>query len=227
MSKKPLAQSPNIILVLLPLTFTSIAFLLIRMWLTGSLIFWFMAWNLLLAWIPLEIIIWLKNRLKSQPWLTVPNLLISLAWLLFLPNSFYVMTDIIHLQSRGDISIMYDAVMLLSFVLCGLILGYINLYMMHKMLMERMSQKRSHMAIAGVLLLCSFAIYLGRYLRWNTWDVLVSPAGLLFDVSERFINPVIHAQTYALTTVFFVFLGTLYLFVYGLMQRLEGKSKTQ
>lgn len=224
MSKKPTTQSSNIMLALLPLTIVSITLLLVRMWFTGSFLFWFLAWNLLLAWIPLELIFWLKNRLNRQPWLTIPNIILTAAWLLFLPNSFYIMTDVIHLQSRGDISIMYDAVMILSYVICGLILGYINLYMMHTMLMEKISRKRAHGAIAFVLVLSSFAIYLGRYLRWNTWDVLVSPAGLLFDVSERLINPILHIQTYAITLVFFIFLGSLYLFIYWLMQALKGNN---
>lgn len=213
-------------LALLPLTIVSIALLLVRMWFTGSFSFWFLAWNLLLAWIPLELIFLLKNRLKHRPWLAIPNILLTSIWLLFLPNSFYIMTDIIHLQSRGDISIMYDAVMILSYAVYGLILGYINLYMMHMMLMDKISRKRAHAAVAFVLLLSSFAIYLGRYLRWNTWDVLVSPAGLLLDVSDRFINPILHIQTYAVTIVFFVFLGSLYLFVYWLMRALEASKQS-
>lgn len=224
MTKKPTTKSPNIIMALLPLTLVSLALLLVRMWFTGSFVFWFLAWNLLLAWIPLELMLWLKNRLKVQPWLTAVNILITAVWLLFLPNSFYLITDIIHLQSRGDISIMFDAIMLLSFVISGLILGYVNLYMLHKMLMDRISRARAHIIVAVVLLLSSFAIYLGRYLRWNTWDVLVSPAGLLFDVSERFINPIAHIQTYAMTLVFFIFLGSLYLFAFWLMAAFERKQ---
>jgi uncharacterized membrane protein len=69
--------------------------------------------------------------------------------------------------------------------------------------------------VAIILLLCSFAIYLGRYLRWNTWDILVNPAGILFDVSDRFINPAAYPRTFSTTACFFVLLGSAYVFVWS------------
>jgi uncharacterized membrane protein len=68
-----------------------------------------------------------------------------------------------------------------------------------------------------VLLLCSFAIYLGRYLRWNSWDVLFNPAGLVFDVSEPFINPTSHPQVFTTTLMFFVLLASIYIVCYQLV----------
>ena len=207
------------------LNLLSVVFLLVRIVLTSNITYWFLAWNLFLAWVPLAAILMLKERLQKEAWLSSLSVGLTAVWLFFLPNSFYVMTDVIHLQSRGDISIMFDAVMIMSFALNGLILGYMSLGIMHRLLMARMRTARAHQVIALVLLLSSFAIYLGRYLRWNSWDVLVSPTGLLFDVSERFINPIVHIQTYAMTLVFFAFLSVLYIFTFRLVDYLKNTKQ--
>ena len=207
------------------LNLLSLVFLLVRIVLTGNIIYWFLAWNLFLAWVPLAAIMMLKERLQKEAWLSSLSVGLTAVWLFFLPNSFYVMTDVIHLQSRGDISIMFDAVLIMSFALNGLILGYMSLGIMHRLLMARMRTARAHQVIALVLLLSSFAIYLGRYLRWNSWDVLVSPTGLLFDVSERFINPIVHIQTYDMTLVFFAFLSVFYIFTFRLVDYLKNTKQ--
>lgn len=74
----------------------------------------------------------------------------------------------------------------------------------------------AYVAAQGALLLSSFAIYLGRYLRWNTWDIIINPAGLIFDVSDRIINPGTYSLTFIVTAVFFVVLGSAYAVVYRL-----------
>lgn len=218
-------ETKRLFFSLVCLNLLSIFFLVARIILTGNITYWFLAWNLALAWVPVAAILVLQERLNNKAWLTWFNVSCTAVWLFFLPNSFYVMTDVIHLQSRGDISIMFDAVMIMSYALNGLILGYMSLLIMHKLLITRLKPMRSHQIIIFVLLLSSFAIYLGRYLRWNSWDVLVSPTGLLFDVSERFINPIVHIQTYAMTIAFFLFLSVLYYFVFQLVQYLEGSKQ--
>jgi uncharacterized membrane protein len=80
------------------------------------------------------------------------------------------------------------------------------------------------MMVAVVLLLCSFAIYLGRYLRWNSWDVLINPAGIIFDVSEPFISPTSHPQAFTTTLMFFVLLGSIYAVIYRLIQIARASS---
>src|SRR5690606_4680300 len=116
-------------------------------------------------------------------------------------------SDFIHLQSSGEALVLYDIALMTSFVLNGLMLGYLSVFNVHRLLLRRFQAWYAHAIIGLCFLASGFAIYLGRYLRWNTWDVLFNPAGLLFDLSERIINPVIHAQTYIVTMVFFVVIG--------------------
>lgn len=171
-----------------------------------------------MAWVPLVFGVILFERLKKSSWLTWQNLLLTVLWLIFLPNSFYMVSDAIHLNNTGEISLLFDVAMFVSFAWNGLLLGFISVFAVHNQLLKRMPAKAAHITISFVLLACSFAIYLGRYSRWNTWDILTNPAGLLFDVSDRFINPGAHPLTYSTTATMFVLLAGIYFITWKLVK---------
>ena len=177
----------------------------------------YLVWNLFLAWIPLGLAYGLVTLLKRQAWSSWPGIGLSLAWLLFLPNSFYMVSDFIHLEDMPRSSVLFDSLMFTLFILNGLMLGYASLYLVQRELRKRLSRLWTGGLVAAVLLSCSFAIYLGRDLRWNSWDVLVSPAGLIFDVSERIIRPFAHPQAFGITLMFFGFLAGLHCVVWNLV----------
>lgn len=187
---------------------------------SNSSTYWFLQWNLFLAWLPLVCSLWLVKELKRRPWLSKWPISLTVLWLVFLPNSFYITSDLVHLQPTGQISFLYDAVLFMSFIANGLILGYISLYIVHKQLLKRLVPRVAHSLIAGALLLSSFAIYLGRYLHWNSWDVILHPAGLIFDVSESFINPISNPQVFLTTLTFFVLLGSTYVVIWEVARAL-------
>ncbi len=178
--------------------------------------YWFLVWNLALAWLPVLFVWLLIKQLKTKRWQEPLPMLLTLLWLGFLPNSFYLISDLIHLQSTGDIGVLFDTVMFMSFILNGLVAGYLSLYHVHKQLIKRKGREKAHILIGVILLLVSFAIYLGRTLRWNSWDVLLNPAGVLFDVSERVISPLEHPQAIVTTTTFFLLLGSVYIVIWQL-----------
>lgn len=186
--------------------------------------FWFLIWNLLLAWLPLVFAYMLVLHLKKKPWHDWTGIVLSLLWLGFLPNSFYIGSDFVHIRFATSQTALYYAMLLLSFTLNGLALGFISLYMLHKQALKRVSIETAHTMVAVILLLSSFAIYLGRYLRWNTWDVLINPAGLLFDVSDRLINPAAHEQTFRITVVIFIFLASTYALIWELDHSIRGSK---
>lgn len=187
--------------------------------------YWFMFWNLLLAWLPVLFAWLLVRSLKTKSWAEPLPVLLTLLWLGFLPNSFYIMTDLIHLQSTGDIGVLYDAVFMMSFIWNGLIAGLMSMIWVHRELAKRRTANFAAVTMSGAVLLTSFAIYLGRSLRWNTWDVLVNPAGLLFDVSERVINPLDHPQWVTTTATFFLLIGSMYYVAWTLVQALSEHPK--
>lgn len=199
--------------------------LVVRMIVAGNNRFSFMMWNLLLAWLPVLFALGFRLNSSKQRLQSWQNLGLLFLWLGFLPNSFYLMSDLIHLQSSGEASILYDIAMMMSFIINGLILGYISVYIVHNQLLKKLPERTVLAFLGFVFMACGFAIYLGRYLRWNTWDIILNPAGLLFDISERVVNPVLHIQTYIVTLTFFVLLSGTYAVVYQLTKILSSNTE--
>lgn len=199
----------------------SVLLLVVRMIVAGNTRFLFMIWNLALAWLPVLFALGFRKTLATRRLQSWQCLGLLALWLGFLPNSFYLMSDLVHLQSSGEVSILFDIAMMMSFIVNGLILGYISVYIVHNQLLKKLSDRTVLAVLGFVFMACGFAIYLGRYLRWNTWDIILNPAGLLFDVSERVVNPVLHIQTYIVTITFFVLLSSTYAVVYQLTKILS------
>lgn len=170
----------------------------------------YLVWNLFLAWLPLVFALRLVKVLRRKLWSSWEGLATSFLWLVFLPNSFYMISDFIHLQEVPPADILYDALMFTSFVFTGVVLGFSSLYLIHLHLRRRLSTRAAGAWIGIILLLCSIAIYLGRDLRWNTWDILVNPGGLLFDVSDRLEHPAAYPQMLMVIAAFFVLLASIY-----------------
>lgn len=172
--------------------------------------FGYLIWNLFLAWVPLGLTLWLAYVLRFHVWSSWLALGITALWVGFLPNTFYMISDFIHIQEVRRVDLLYDVVMFTSFIFNGAILGFLSLYIVHRELLKRVSVQTATILIGLVLLLCSFAIYIGRELRWNTWDILVNPAGILVDVSNRALMPSTYPQVGKTTCSFFVLLSSLY-----------------
>ena len=199
----------------------SIVLLAGRILFSDSLRYVFLIWNLVLAIVPALLAWWLIDRLRTRSWLGWQQILISIGFIAFLPNTFYLITDFVHLRQTTEASLYFDVVMLSSFVMNGVVLGFIAIYLLHKQLIKRLGE---HGALAGVMLiflLASFATYLGRFTRFNTWDILLRPAGLLFDVSDRFVNPSQHTDTYIATITLFAVLASTYLVFYSGLRLLK------
>jgi uncharacterized membrane protein len=175
-----------------------------------SLEFGYLVWNLFLAWLPLVFALRLIRVLQRKLWSSWECLALSVLWLVFLPNSFYMISDFIHLQDVMRVDLLYDAVMFTSFIYSGVIIGFCSLYLIHMQLYRRVSQRSAGILIAATLLVCSFAIYVGRDLRWNSWDILTNPGGLLFDLSDRLIHPAAYPQMFTTVFSFFVLLLSMY-----------------
>lgn len=184
--------------------------------------FSYLVWNLFLAWIPLLFAVRLTHVLRYKLWSTWEAMSLSALWLLFLPNSFYMISDFIHLQEVRRIDILYDTLMFTSFIYTGVVLGFSSLYLVHMQLRKRMPEGEAAAWVGLVLALCSGAIYIGRDLRWNSWDIMTNPGGLLFDVSDR----IVHISTYPhmlLTVItFFILLSSMYLLLWRGIKMLDS-----
>jgi uncharacterized membrane protein len=192
------------------LSLICVGLFLLRVIATGSFRYFFIPGNLALAWLSLFFAWLLVNRLRARRWLSWQNIGLSILWLIFLPNSWYVLTDFIHVQPTGEISQLYDIVLVCSLVVCGFIAGFTSLYIVHLQLRKRLGERVSAEMIAAIILAASFAIYLGRALRWNSWDVIANPSGLILNVSDRLFDPLGYPRSLNITGLFFVMLGSIY-----------------
>ncbi|HYH36187.1 MAG TPA: DUF1361 domain-containing protein [Candidatus Saccharimonadales bacterium] len=175
-----------------------------------ALVYDYLSWNLFLAWLPLLFALRLMTVLKRKLWSSWEALATSFLWLIFLPNSFYIISDLIHLRDAANADILYDSVMFISFVFTGLLLGFSSLYLIHLQLRRRLSPRGAGFWVAVTLVLCSAAIYLGRDLRWNSWDILTNPGGLLFDIADRVQHPAAYPHMLLIISAFFILLAGMY-----------------
>lgn len=159
--------------------------------------FFFLVWNLFLAWIPYLVALSLKRLKKSKIIISV----VLILWLLFFPNSPYIITDLLHLQHRPPVPMWYDVMLFFSFAWTGLILGFASLMEVQNFLEKRFSTWQVQSFVLGALSLCGFGVFVGRFQRWNSWDVLVNPFQLLFDMVEVLLHPTAYLGTFGLTIV--------------------------
>lgn len=159
----------------------------------------FLLWNLFLAWLPLLFAaLALVAARRSLLLALAPGML----WLIFLPNAPYLVTDLMHLAYDRQVPVLFDAVLLFSFALCGLALGLVSLRWMQSLVAGRWGRLSGWAFAATALGAAGFGIYLGRYVRWNSWDLLTQPGSLLGDIVGRLANPIDNWHTWAMSLLF-------------------------
>jgi uncharacterized membrane protein len=176
---------------------------------TGQLMFLSLIWNLFLGFIPFAITRllsyrphWIKNKWKFSLTITI--------WLLFIPNSFYIITDLFHLEERSVIPLWFDLALIFSFAWNGLLLGVLSVRQMEK-IWEAKWQWSEVFFIYPIMFLNALGIYIGRYLRYNSWDVISNPLGLSEDIVYLIIHPIRHRFDWSMIFCFSVFMTLLYL----------------
>lgn len=190
----------------------ALGLLAVRRQLVGSVGYWFLAWNLALAWIPLALSIVMA---RIGPGHRARLAVVAVAWLVFLPNAPYLLTDVVHLRNRPAVGRL-DVILVVTFVLTGLLLGFTSLLVAHGVVARHVRPLGGWMVMAGIVGLCSFGISLGRIERWNSWDVLHRPRALLSDIVERVIHPGDYPVSLGITLALTAVLGIGYLFTYVL-----------
>ncbi len=186
-----------------------------RYYISDTKVFLFLNWNLFLAWIPFVISSFLmlfKIRSKLSVFAAIA------VWILFFPHSPYILTDLFHLKSRNSIPVWYDLVVILSYAWTGLFCGFISLFDIEKLLLGYFKQSTIRIITISFLFLTGFGVYLGRFLRWNSWDVINNPFGLFNDILVRIVYPMNHAQTWGVT----VFMGVMLNFMYFMMKSVKS-----
>jgi uncharacterized membrane protein len=202
------------------LTMCCIGLSLFRVGYSGSIKYVFLNWNLFLAFVP-----WfLTSLIHVFPhWQERRSLLwfLGLSWLLFFPNAPYIFTDLFHLNSGSNMPIWFDLILILAFAWTGILFGFLSLWDFENLLSKRIHTKWIPYISLGLLFLSSFGVYLGRYLRWNSWDVLNKPGAILYDVGSRVVHPFEHPRTWGVT----LFLGILLTLMYGSFRLVYARNR--
>ena len=190
-----------------------------RFGVTETRTFLFLNWNLFLAFIPWACtkVVFMNDRIPKRK--TVVFALLIL-WLLFFPNAPYILTDLFHLRSVKSAPIWFDLILILSFAWTGLLFGFLSLWDIEKMMKSIINRTYISIISVALLFVCSFGIYLGRYLRWNSWDVITEPFSILHDIAIRLIHPFQHTSTWGMTLFMGLLLNAFY-WSFKLVQRRE------
>lgn len=154
--------------------------ILYRYHMSNSIRYFFLIWNLFLAWIPYLIAIILNHKRQFQ----LMDLCWVLVWMLFFPNAPYIITDFFHLTKKANIPLWFDTLLIFGFSFMGLLLGLTSMSDINSHLKKRFNKKMIDIITIGFCFIAAFGVYIGRYQRWNSWDIFSSPLSLFRNIID-------------------------------------------
>lgn len=162
----------------------------------------FLLWNLFLAWIPYWIALTLDlftRRIATPSVYSIGFLIIT--WLLFFPNAPYLVTDLLHLKDSQTVPHWYDVMLFISFAWTGLMLGYCSLFEVQHYLEKVFKKKTVWALMISAIWLGGFGVYMGRFQRWNSWDIVSNPFALIKQQVHVLLNPFDYLNTLGVAVV--------------------------
>jgi uncharacterized membrane protein len=189
------------------------ALVAVRVLYTGVPNFTYLIWNLFLAWIPfvLAILVYDGQRRGTRRSALV---VLGALWLVFFPNAPYIVTDFVHLDHDPLSPYWYDAFTIGAFAMTGLLLGLGSLYLVQHVVRKGLGSRAGWLTAGAALLLGSVGIYLGRFVRLNSWDLWTSPRYFAHLAHERLADPFGNPRLIAITLASTFLLAAAYLVVY-------------
>lgn len=200
---KQLAHSHKALLLIGAVCMFLISF---RIMYTGRITFIFLVWNLFLAFVPYYVSLMMRKNHSKWSLFIYGGI-----WLVFFPNAPYLITDFIHLPLRTSPTFWFDLSLLTMFSIAGFVLAILSLHHIHALINQLYSKIVGYIAIMGLVLLSGFGIYLGRVLRWNSWDILTNPKGLSIDILRIFQSETMFFEASGFTLMFGLMIGSVYL----------------
>lgn len=200
-----LRLTPTQKLVSVSVGFT-LALLLVRGAYTESLTYFFYPWNLFLAMVPL----FFSGLLLKQKKLNYKSILLLGIWLLFLPNAPYLVTDIFHFFERPPVPTWFDLMLVVSGAWNGILLCMLSLFRVERFLKRVYQPGFINVLMFLLLIPCGYGIYIGRYLRYNSWDLFTDPIGIIKTSTHHIHHPFQSLNVWLFTFVFAMFLGIVY-----------------
>ena len=193
--------------VLLSLSLFSMLLTLIRIIVTNSSHFLFLWGNLFLAIIPWVIATLISVRQIHNKWILA---ILLIFWVILFPNAPYILTDLVHLHGNHGVPLWFDMILILSFGFTGMLYGFVSLYLLELRLLIVLPRIWSIVVPIVLIHTACFGIYLGRFLRWHSWNLVNKTGQVLSDILDRIANPLTHHETWEFTLLFGTFLSLAY-----------------
>ena len=92
----------------------------------------------------------------------------------------------------------------------GLLFGIVSLRQMEKLFQNTFNRKLDVLFVVPVMALNSFGVFVGRYLRFNSWDVITNPLQLIHDIVYLFIHPIRNRFDWSMIICYTVLLTLIY-----------------
>ncbi len=162
----------------------------------------FLAWNLFLAWVPYGWSLWAASIQRRYPHHWWRLLLPGALWLLFFPNAPYIITDFVHLYERPPVPLWYDIGLLAAFAWSGCFLAVVSLQTMQRLVRQLCGALVSWLFVGASVGLSGLGVYLGRFERWNSWDLLLSPYDVLVAAAQPILFPLSHIRPLGASAMF-------------------------
>lgn len=197
----------------------SLSLVLFRIWYSHEYTFMYMPWNLFLAYIPYQLLKTYKPRIGGLE-SGIAFIGIFVLWLLFIPNAFYMITDLFHLFQREKVPLWFDLVLLMSFAWNGTIFGFLSVRQMEKYLLEILPTLPAFAFVGSIMFLNGVGVYLGRYLRFNSWDIISNPFNLFVEIAYLFAHPWENRSGWAMISAFSLMMTIIYAMLRKLSKQL-------
>jgi len=225
---KPHRFRMTILALLFGATILSLVLFRVRTLFSGSSEYAFLIWNIFLAWIPLGIAYTATTLSRNRRFILFTLPFTLALWLVFFPNAPYLLTDLQHLVVlKPEVPIWLDMLMLISFSWTGLLLGLVSLFLMHGLVSRELGRVAGWAFVLTVGVTCSLGIYIGRFLRWNSWDLLLHPlerfADFLYYASHPSMRSIIFISVFS---VFFLIVYVTH-YAFGLLFQDQAQPATQ
>jgi uncharacterized membrane protein len=192
-------------MLMVSVSFT-ISLLVARIFYTKEAAYLFYFWNTFLGILPLVF----SHLLLRQQRYNLTALVLILCWLAFFPNAPYLITDIFHYTEKPPVPKWFDLLLVTTAAWNGLLLGIVSLMQVEQFLSRHIQAKWVKRLVIVSFLLCGYGVYIGRYLRFNTWDAVTNPQKLLATLAGHFFQPHEHLAVWAFTIVFSAMFGIVY-----------------
>ncbi|KWX24002.1 hypothetical protein AFM11_11585 [Mycolicibacterium wolinskyi] len=169
----------------------------------------FLVWNLFLAWIPMVFAVGFAV-VRRRLWL-VP---LGLIWLAFLPNAPYLVTDLVHLGEGYEL---WRHVLQYGFAAwTGILLGVVSLLLVHQRVDRDLGRVWGWLTVVVSVGLCAIGVVIGRFQRWNSWDLVTRPESVVAATLEWVRSPFAYVQSTGVAVAVAAFFGLAYLTVWSL-----------